>query len=165
MMAGKNAPRPALPSLIDRLIDLEPRNRAEAPTAHLQTMEALKDSVRRHLEWLFNSRRPPLEPPDSAKELWGSVYCYGLPDITGLALSSTEDHQKLARMLETAIASFEPRLLNPVVTVLPGLSANRILRFQVAALLRLEPAPARVVFDTTLELTSGAYGVGGGRHA
>src|ERR1035438_10421550 len=48
----------------------------------------------------------------SAKELWRSVYCYGLPDTTGMAMSSAEDRGRMARMVTTAVAAFEPRLLN-----------------------------------------------------
>jgi type VI secretion system protein ImpF len=164
-MAQRNAPPDLRPSLLDRLIDREPRNRTEAQTGRALSIDALKDSVRTHLEWLFNSRRPIVEPPASARHLWGSVYCYGLPDIAGLALNSPEDHQKLARMLERAITDFEPRLRQAAVTVEGPAGASRTLRFHIEALLRVEPAPARVSFDTTLELTSGEYQVGSQRRA
>jgi len=35
------------------------------------------------------------------------------------------------------------------------------LRFQIQGLLRIDPAPERVTFDTVLELTSGEYQVKG----
>ena len=160
-MATKPTQRVILPSLIDRLIDKEPENRKEAQDSRAQSLRELKDSVRRDLEWLLNSRRCPVEPPQSSKELWRSVFCYGLPDITGVALSTGEDRSKLARMVENVVTIFEPRLLNVVVSMKPVANDSHVLRFQIEALLRTEPAPARVFFDTTLELSKGQYEVAG----
>jgi type VI secretion system protein ImpF len=152
---------PILPSLVDRLIDREPQNGVEAVGARTQSFQELKDSVRRDLEWLLNTRRPPVAPPASARELSRSVYAYGLPDTTGLAASSDEDRRQMAHLVETAIAAFEPRLQNVAVTLTPAPADHRVLHFQIAALLRTEPAPAQVYFDTTLELTSGEYEIKG----
>ena len=151
--------------MLFRSIDDEPGNRAEAPDRRAQSLKELKDSVRRDLEWLLNSRRPPAEPAPSAKELWRSVYCYGLPDTTGMAMSSSEDRNRMARMVASAVAAFEPRLLNVTVNMEQASAGSRILHFQIEALLRMEPSPARVFFDTTLELTSGEYEVSGDARA
>jgi type VI secretion system protein ImpF len=159
-VAKKPNQRVIQPSLIDRLIDREPENRNEAADSRNQSLKELKDSVRRDLEWLLNSRRCPVEPPPSAKELWRSVYCYGLPDITGVAMSSGEDRNRLARMVETVVGTYEPRLQNVTVSMKPVAKDSHLLRFQIEGLLRTEPAPARVFFDTTLELTKGEYEVG-----
>ena len=149
-------------SLLDRLTDEEPKSpTAEAQLTRAESVRALKDGVRRDLEWLLNSRRCPIEPAPSAKELWRSVYCYGLPDITGVSLSKGEDRNKMARMVETVVATFEPRLLNVTVSMKPVAQDSHVLRFQIEALLRTEPAPSRVFFDTTLELTKGEYEVAG----
>ena len=43
--------------------------------------------------------------------------------------------------------------------------ATRVLRFQIEALLMIEPAPERITFDTKLELTSGEYSVEGNDRA
>ena len=160
-MARKSYERSIRPSLLDRLIDDEPGNRGEAPDRRAQSMKELKDSVRRDLEWLLNSRRPPAEPALSAKELWRSVYCYGLPDTTGLAMTSAEDRNRMARLVAAAVAAFEPRLMNVTVNMEPSSPTSRVLHFQIEALLRVEPSPARIFFDTTLELTSGEYEVSG----
>lgn len=150
-----------LPSVLDRLLDLEPHNRNEPHSWRTQSMKELKDSVRRDLEWLLNSRRTPVEPPDSAKELWQSVYCFGLPDTTGLALRSNDDRKRLASVVELAIAAFEPRLMNVKVSVPGTAPLMRVVHFQIEALLRVEPAPERVYFDTKLEISSGEYQVEG----
>jgi type VI secretion system protein ImpF len=164
-MAGKPSQRTLLPSLMDRLIDREPANRNEAPSTRSQSLKELKDSVRRDLEWLLNSRRPPVEPPPSAKELLRSAYFYGLPDITGMALTSAEDQIRLVRIVEATIDAFEPRLINVAVSMQPAAPGTKVIHFQIEALLRTEPAPARVFFDTVLELSNGQYEVAGETHA
>ena len=160
-MAGKPTDRSIRPSLLDRLIDEEPGNRNEAPDRRAQSLKELKDAVRRDLEWLLNSRRSPAEPVLSAKELWRSVYCYGLPDTNGLAMTSAEDRNRMARMVASAVAAFETRLTNVTVSMDPPTRSGRVLHFQIEALLKMEPAPARVFFDTKLELSSGEYEVTG----
>lgn len=162
---AKSSQRFILPSLLDRLIDLEPGNRKEARTRLAQSVNELKDSVRRDLEWLLNSRRPPIEPHASAKELWRSVYCYGLPDTTGMVISSVDDRSRMSRLVANAIATFEPRLMNVNVDIEDAARPDRTLRFRIEALLRTEPAPSRVYFDTTLELISGEYEIKEDRRA
>src|SRR6266566_90211 len=125
----RSSQRTMLPSVLDRLIDHEPTNRKEAVGARAQTLKELKDSVRRDLEWLLNSVRTPHEPVVAMRELWKSVYCYGLPDTTGLALRSSEERKRLARVVEVAIADFEPRLMNVAVTVPPAGGLSRVVHF------------------------------------
>ena len=164
-MARKSHERTILPSVLDRLIDLEPGNRKEAQAVRAQSLREMKDSVRRDLEWLLNTRRTPEEPISTATELWKSTYCYGLPDITGMALNTPASRDELAHSLERAISAFEPRLINVSVSMQQSPTASRTLRFQIEALLRTEPAPSRVFFDTRLELIRGEYEVVGDTNA
>jgi type VI secretion system protein ImpF len=160
-VARKSSERTILPSVLDRLIDKEPGNRAEPSNWRTQSLKEVKASVRRDLEWLLNARRNPVEAPASAKELRRSVYSYGLPDSTGIALRSQEERSRLARAVEAAISAFEPRLINVRVTVPPAAVGAKVVHFQIEAVLRTEPAPERVFFDSTLELISGTYEVEG----
>lgn len=163
MALKRSSQRTLLPSVLDRLIDLEPNNRNEASAVRAQSMKELKDSVRRDLEWLLNSCRvpPEAEPPQAARELWKSVYCYGLPDITGMAVRTGEERRRLARAVEIAIADFEPRLQNVVVTIPQSAPTAALVHFQIEAMLKMEPAPERVFFDTTLDAISGQYQIEG----
>ncbi len=154
-----------LPSVLDRLIDHEPANRAEPQSWRAQSLKEMKDAVRRDLEWLLNSRRTPQEPLLTSKELWRSVYCFGLPDSTGLALRSSDERKRLSHAVEAAVAAFEPRLVNVRVTIPPASPTAKVIHFQIEALLRTEPAPERVYFDSVLELTSGQYEVEGEQRA
>ena len=44
-------------SVLDRLIDLEPKAAVEAPLTRSQSVRLLKAAVHRDLEWLLNTRR------------------------------------------------------------------------------------------------------------
>jgi type VI secretion system protein ImpF len=160
-MTPRGQARTLQPSVIDRLIAPSARGPSATGNSGSQSMRELKDSVRRDLEWLLNSRRTPEDPPKSALELSRSVYCYGLPDIASFSLGSADAKSELARRIETAVAMFEPRLRNVQVHLLPAVQGSRILRFQIEALLRTDPAPARVCFDTSLEPLSGEYEIAG----
>jgi type VI secretion system protein ImpF len=150
-----------LPSLIDRLTDLEPKRREEAPQNRVQALRLIKVALRRDLEWLLNTRKQMDQPPEWCKELQRSMFEYGIPDISSFSLNSDRDLSRLLGLIETSLQIFEPRLSNVVVSVEPTVSGTRALRFQIEAMLMLEPAPERILFDTTLELTSGEYKVEG----
>ena len=141
-------------SVLDRLMTVEdwPANRA-------QSLRYFRDALKRDLEWLLNTRRPPipaLEDYDAAK---ASVINYGLPDITSLGLSSASDHRRLRVAIEESIRNFEPRLTDVRVTLEGAETVNRRLRFHIEGSMKLDPAPEEVSFDTVLELTSGEYKV------
>ncbi len=156
-MPRGDAEGPVTLSVLDRLIDLEPKNQSEVPLNRAQSLRRLKAALKRDLEWLLNTRRTIQEAP--TRELERSLYHYGLPDFTGLSLRSTRDQQKITRMLETTVALFEPRLANVRVTMEPLSENARRLRFLIEGLLRIDPAPERVSFDTVLDLSSGHYQV------
>ena len=147
-------------SVLDRLIDYDPRNSNEAPASRAQSMRQMKDALRRDLEWLLNTRRIAMPPDEGLKELHKSVYLFGLPDFTGYKMSSPAEQAKLLRLLQAAVKLFEPRLANPkVVPIESGEGFSRTLRLRIEGLLLVDPAPEHVTFDTVLELTSGQYEV------
>jgi len=147
-------------SVMDRLIDNEPKNQNEVGQGMAQSLRQIKASLRRDLEWLLNSRRDIVPVPDYAKELPYSVFSYGLPDLTSFSLNSSRDQQDLLQIMETTIARFEPRLMNVIVTMLPLSETTRVVRFQIEGLLKADPAPERVVFDTVFDTIRGEYKVG-----
>jgi type VI secretion system protein ImpF len=164
-MAAKSE-RSAKLSVIDRLIDADPKRATETPPSAAQSLRELKASLRRDIEWLLNTRQTPQEEPPGSAELRKSLHVYGLPDICSLSLHSRQDYNRLVRAMETALATFEPRLRGIRVTLAPAAdTTSRILRFQIEGMLRLEPVPEHVTFDTELELTSGEYEVKGDRSA
>jgi type VI secretion system protein ImpF len=149
-------------SVLDRLIDLNPDVASDPPANRSQSVRQLKASLRRDLEWLLNTRRNPDEVPESYEELFRSLYNYGLPDVTSMGLNSTRDRQRLLRLIEQTIEIFEPRLTGVRVRSVDNSSSGpRILRFQIEALLKMDPAPEQILFDTVLQLNSGEYQVKG----
>lgn len=155
-MARPEADINVTPSLLDRLIDLDPGNSADPPSTRSQSVRQLKFSLRRDLEWLLNTRRIADEAPESFVQVVHSLYHYGLPDVTSLALNSPRDKSRLLRTIELALADFEPRLTGVRVRAVDdGNNAPRVLRFQIEGLLKMDPAPEQIFFDTILQLSTG----------
>ena len=150
-------------SVLDRLLDDEPRNKEEALLSRAQSVRQLKAALRRDLEWLLNTRRASEEIAEELKEVQSSVYAYGLPDFTALTAGSEQARLRLRRAIERAIETFEPRLINTSVTAMAAEEDKdrRVVRFLISGLLRMQPAPEPVVFDTLLELSRGEYQVRG----
>jgi type VI secretion system protein ImpF len=149
-------------SLLDRLVDEQPKMPADEAMTWRESVELLKASVRHDLEWLLNTRRIPEAAPDAFGELSRSLYHYGFPDITSLGRDSRETRTRLIRQVEETVAAFEPRLAGVRVSLTESSDdGKRQLRFLIEGLLRMEPNPERVVFDTVLEISSGEYRVRG----
>lgn len=156
-MTPSRSRKPIQQSCLDRLIAPDT---SVAPD-RAQSIELLKESVRRDLEWLLNTRRNPTPVPDNCEQLNTSVFQYGLPDLTSFGLNSTKDRNRLLTILDSTVATFEPRLQDVRVTFQEAASHSRVMRFTIHATLRTDPAPERVSFDTVLQLNSGEYKVQG----
>ena len=81
-MARRDATGPVTLSVLDRLIDRDPKNRSEIPLSRAQSLRELKLALKRDLEWLLNTRKTIDPSPDSARETVRSVYHYGFEDIS-----------------------------------------------------------------------------------
>src|ERR1700691_1296153 len=103
-MPRRDATGPVTLSVLDRLIDRDPQNRAEVPLTRAQSLRELKLALKRDLEWLLNTRRTIEPAPDSARETVRSVYQYGFADITSKSVLSTRDHSDIIRDMESSIA-------------------------------------------------------------
>jgi type VI secretion system protein ImpF len=153
-------------SVLERLIDRDPGAGSEAAPTRAQTVRLLRASVRRDLEWLLNTRRTPLAADEGYPQVAKSVYNYGLPDLNALNWESSRDRTRLARAVQEALNVFEPRLRGiQVVPLEPVAGAPHVMRFQIEGLLEMDPAPEHIVFDTTLQLSSGEYQVKGDSNA
>lgn len=155
------------PSLIDRLIDSEPNLRADSPITRSQSVRGIKKALRRDMEWLLNTRRTPeAAKADTLAELRESLYWFGLPDFSSRSIHAPRDRSQLLVELERIIALFEPRLRNVRVTPVEDPDGpQRVLHFQIEGVLDMDPAPERVSFDTTLQLSSGDCEIRGERGA
>lgn len=153
-------------SILDRLMDASPNVAADPPVAWNESVRRLRNALLRDLDWLLNTRRIAQPAPASFPEVQASVYHFGLPDITSFSGDSTETPELLRRRIEDAIRLFEPRLTAVnVIAADPGADLRHRIRFTIDALLRMEPNPERVTFDTVLEVGSGEFSVVGDGNA
>lgn len=149
-------------SVLDRLRNGE----ADAPEGQWisrgESLSRLKQSLRRDLEWLLNTRSTRL-PRTDLRELNRSVFVYGMPELSAYALDSAADRARLLNALGQAIERFEPRLCRVAISPLENETHSHALRFRIEGWLRTEAALEPVSFDTVLELSSGEYQVKGER--
>src|SRR5215813_13702038 len=105
--------RPLLPSVLDRLIDQDPTNTREPQAARHQVLREVKQSLRRDLEHLLNTRARNLVWDETRlEELQKSLADYGLPDFSWASLGSETDRQKFCNRIRDIINRHEPRLVN-----------------------------------------------------
>jgi type VI secretion system protein ImpF len=141
-------------SVLDRLMSVE-----DWPTTRAQSIRFFKDSLKRDLEWLLNTRRSPMPEMEAYPGAQGSILDFGLPDISSLGLTSASDHRHLRLAMEACLRSYEPRLMNIRVTLEDPDKVERRLRFHIEGAMKLDPAPEEIAFDTVLEIASGEYKV------
>jgi type VI secretion system protein ImpF len=165
-MAKQDNELNATQSLAERLVDLEPRVSADPSVSRSQSVRQMKTSLRRDLEWLLNTRRNPEAAGPALPHLARSLYNYGLPDFSALSLNAPRDRNHLIAELQNAIEVFEPRLREVRISISqPPSQETRTVRFQIEAMLMMDPAPQQISFDTTLQLSTGDYQIRGDRGA
>jgi type VI secretion system protein ImpF len=147
-------------SVLDRLLDDRPDQTHEARPSRSVSLRLLKQTVKRDLEWLLNTRSEPGVPED-LPELGRSLASFGLPDLASWNVKSPEEQQGLRHALEEAIRRFEPRLEGVEVTLENMSETDRAVRFRIDARLRVDPTPEPVTFDSTLQLGNGVFTVKG----
>ena len=147
------------PSILDRLIDLEPVNQNEAASARYQSLRELKSSVRRDLEALLNTRIPIYRIDESLEEIKQSVALYGLPDFTSMGATNAEEQGFMTSTIQKAIETFEPRFIGVKVSLEPVDNQAKQVRFRIEANLDIEPSPEPVVFDTVLQSANSGFKV------
>jgi type VI secretion system protein ImpF len=151
-------------SVLDRLMDLDRGAPSDPLSTWGQSVRQLKATLCRDLEWLLNTRRPLIDLPQGSEQLESSLLVYGISDISSLSRENLEQQAKLVKEVERAVSTFEPRLANVKVSIAAAEAAAgggpiRELHFVVEGLLRIDPEPEQVVFDTVLEVSTGDYHV------
>ena len=144
-------PRLRLP-LLDRLLDADPDSPRDSPLSQPLAVDVLRAAVRRDMEALLNARRRRVPLPPGLTELAVSPLGYGVPDPTAGSFTAEESRQALAREVELALRRFEPRLMSIRVALaeMENPTLDRSLRLRVEAVLRTDPVPEQVAFETVL---------------
>jgi type VI secretion system protein ImpF len=160
-MGKLRSDQPLVPSVLDRLLDYEPGVSRETPRTHYQVLNELKQSVRRDLENLLNTRWRCVSWPPNLDEVENSLANYGIPDFTSCNMGALRYREELCRIIEIVIRNYEPRFKTVRVRLDAARPEDRVLRFRIEGLLHAEPAPEPVTFDSTLEPTTGGVQVRG----
>lgn len=161
-MADIHPEQQLIPSVLDRLLDFEPEVSREPPKKRNQVLREMKQSVRRDLESLLNTRTRCLSWPAEFDELKQSLVNYGIPDLTGATLGTPKERADFCRNLQGIIRQAEPRLKAVTVRLLDQSDPiDRTLQFRIEAMLQAEPAPEPIMFDSNLRLTTGTFEVKG----
>jgi type VI secretion system protein ImpF len=151
-----------VPSLLDRLIDLDPGSRREVPSNTWDELRQSKESLCRDLTALLNTRRAEADFATDYKEATNSLLSFGINDFTAYDLKHHINQERVRRSIEQAIRRFEPRLARVTVSVEEPDPLKPVLQFHISAMLRSEIADESVVFDVTLQRESRRVAVSGG---
>lgn len=156
------------PSLIDRLSSDEPDyydsanveaggqlRRQVNKAKSREAVRRYEDSVRRDLEWLFNSRRVKDDRLERYPQLRSSVFCFGIPDLNSEDPSRTHDKDELLHNMEDAVARFDRRLRDLTIEFGSPVLGSHLLHFQIAGVVMMDPVPAEVAFQSSLDPTNG----------
>jgi type VI secretion system protein ImpF len=164
-MARPDLDQPLVLSLFDRLIDQNPEVTRDPPKSRGQHLKELRDSVRRDLENLLNTRQRCRSWPEECDELGLSLVNYGIPDFTGADLASADRRDEFRATIERVIRDFEPRFVTVRVSMLDNAEpTDRTMRFRIEALIYADPAPEPLVFDSYLDPASRGVAVLGERN-
>jgi len=144
--------QPLLPSVLDRLLDVAAGAAAAPSAGDTSYLADLQSALRRDLEALLNTHQYCRSLPRELTELSVSLLEYGMPHFLGLSAASSGEREKFRASVEAQLRRFEPRLQGMRIALLDNSdSLDRTLRFRIDALMRVEPEPEPVSFDSILE--------------
>jgi type VI secretion system protein ImpF len=151
------------PSLLDRLTDLARERPDESREERVITASRLRECVTRDIGWLLNcTRHWSSEQLAEHPHVDNSVLNFGIPDLTGTALSSV-DASVLENRIRAALINFEPRLVASTVQVRVNLDDSRMdsrsLSFRIEAQMWAQPLPLSLYLRTDLDLETGEFRV------
>jgi len=126
--------------LLDRIAELGDRRHGRYEPSATEDIDALMESVRRHLGRLLNARHGMSEAmPD-----------YGLPALSDLIVGSRDYIQRVQDAIRVAIEKYEPRLRRIHVDRVVDEDTHRTLSFRVDAILMGQSGEHRVCYETMM---------------
>ena len=141
-------------SLVDRLVDQE-----QWPETRAASISMYRESLKRDVEWLLNTRQPVVPEIESYPATAASVFNFGLPDIRSFDGSAGKEQNALTTALENCIRIFEPRIVQPRVFLTRADLLSRSLKFHIEGQVFYENMDEEIKFDTVLDSISGEYEV------
>lgn len=147
-----------LPSLMDRLTDLQPDRRLEAPRPQALSFQEYRAGFQRDLLRLLSyGLQPERREFDGYPEVQASVLNYGMPNLLGMADLAMKP-MFVEQQIREAIMRFEPRVNRETLRVrvtrvdVPGDSAMRNLEIEIIAELWAKPYSENVYILTSVDL-------------
>jgi type VI secretion system protein ImpF len=134
-----------------------PNDTAESADQRFAAARRLREYVSRDLSILLNAASLEATVDLSAvPHVQRSVLNYGMPSPTGKAVSSVS-LARMAKVIETAIRQFEPRLTKVRVAPEAGVESREMhqISFRIDAELWGQPAPHQIVLRTRIDTESG----------
>lgn len=142
-------------SLMDRL-----SQRTDRPATQSAPLRQLKESLRRDLEAVLNTRRHMGSELDGFELAATSVLNYGLEDLTNIRTDPEGQLVQMQRAIHGCLLEYEPRLSDVSVSLRGGPDAlGREIRLHIAARIRLSPGVETIYFNTVFDVTSETYSV------
>lgn len=154
------------PSLLDRLTDDEPGKTEESREKRVISATRLRDCVTRDMSWLLNCVNMETNADlGDYPEVSRSVLNFGIPDLTGAALSGI-NVDILQRQVRDAILAFEPRLTANTLRVTASSNQGRMdrqaLMFNIESEMWAQPIPLNLYLKTEVDLETGNFKVSEG---
>lgn len=136
-------------SLLDRL---SPPDQLSA-NIHRQNQTHIKESIRRDLEMLLNTRLLRHDISRSLRHVRHSIVNYGVVDITSRPMHNEQQRVDFARELAKTIARFEPRLrnVNVNINVTRVTESKQHMHFRIDAALAVGSTLQPVCFKSEME--------------
>lgn len=153
-----------LPTLLDRLIDVDPNQRHEALDVKAMGQAEYRRTVLRDLHWLLNASAPGTSLElDGLDEVQRSVVNFGLPPFAGQRLSEL-DWPAVVEAVRLAIERYEPRINAASLEVRPlaqsdGSGHHNLVGLEIRGQLWAQPFPLELLLHSHIDLESGSVRV------
>ncbi|ELQ6262280.1 GPW/gp25 family protein [Cronobacter malonaticus] len=148
------------PTLLDRLLDDEPKARHEAYDASFTNARRYRQQVLRDIDVLLNNTNiETLIDPVRHPAVVNSVINHGLAPLSG-KYATPQSWAAVEQAIRNALLRFEPRIIPASLVVRPKRQSTpgTTLLFEIAALLYWQPEPVGLVvsgsYDTETEKTT-----------
>jgi type VI secretion system protein ImpF len=145
-----------LPTLLDRLRDDAPHRQSESPDEYAVTPAQMRDIVQRDLTFLLNTTNLAGSlDRERYPHVAASTINFGVPPFAGAFVASCE-WRDIESAIRRAITTFEPRLWPDTLSVapmgVPHSSGYNVLRFEIHAMLQMDPYPLAFTVQSSLDL-------------
>ena len=149
-----------MPSLLDKLLDDDPKTSFDRSDALAFDLARYKKSVARDLEALLNSRCPDVDGSiDSSPYARNSMLNFGIIDLSSLSLLNPDDRALLRDKIRITIERHEPRLHKVAATLQPRKGAINRVDFVITAELKSTPAAEPMQFNAVFQPSLQRYSI------